>query len=50
MDRGWPKMAKNSIEAFYALDDQLEAVIFSMLVEQMKELANEGNQYRFIAA
>lgn len=44
-------MAKmHSSEAFYALDDQLEAAIFSVLVELMKELANEGIQYRYIAA
>jgi hypothetical protein len=30
---------KHSSEAFYALDDPLEAAIFSMLVEMMKEVA-----------
>ena len=45
------EMAKmHSREAFYALYDQLETTIFSVLVELMKELANEGNQYRYIAA
>jgi hypothetical protein len=34
------EMAKmHSSEAFYALDDPLEAAIFSVLVEMMKELA-----------
>ncbi len=31
---------KHSSEAFYALDDPLEAVVFSVLVEIMKELSN----------
>ncbi len=32
------EMAKrHSIEAFYALDDPLEAAVFSVLVEMMKE-------------
>ncbi len=30
---------KHSSEAFYALDDPLEAAVFSVLVEVMKELA-----------
>jgi hypothetical protein len=29
---------KHSSEAFYALDDPLEAAVFSVLVEMMKEL------------
>jgi hypothetical protein len=34
------EMAKmHSSEAFYALDDPLEAAVFSVLVELMKELA-----------
>ncbi len=32
---------KHSSEAFYALDDPLEAVVFSVLVEMMKELDEE---------
>jgi hypothetical protein len=32
-------MAKmHSSEAFYALDDQLEAAVFSVLVEMMKKM------------
>ena len=29
---------KHSSESFYALDDPLEAVVFSVLVEMMKEM------------
>jgi hypothetical protein len=29
---------KHSIEAFYAFDDPLEAAVFSVLVEMMKEI------------
>jgi len=32
---------KHSSEAFYALDDPLEAAIFSVMVEIMKELSNQ---------
>ncbi len=32
---------KHSSEAFYALDDPLEAVVFSVLVEMMKEMDME---------
>lgn len=32
---------KHSSEAFYAVDDPLEAAIFSVLVEMMKEKHNE---------
>jgi hypothetical protein len=32
---------KHSSEAFYALDDPLEAAVFSALVEIMKELSNQ---------
>jgi hypothetical protein len=32
---------KHSSEAFYALDDPLEAAVFSVLVEMMKELDEE---------
>ena len=36
-------MAKmHSSEAFYALDDPLEAAVFSVLVEMMKELAERA--------
>jgi hypothetical protein len=36
------EMAKmHSSEAFYALDDPLEAAVFSVLLELMKKLANE---------
>jgi hypothetical protein len=36
------EMAKmHSSEAFYALDDPLEAAIFSALVEMMKELSEK---------
>jgi hypothetical protein len=36
------EMAKmHSSEAFYALDDPLEAAVFSVLVEMMKELAEK---------
>jgi hypothetical protein len=35
---------KHSSEAFYALDDPLEAAIFSVLVELMKELAEGENK------
>ena len=39
------KMAKmHSSEAFYALDDPLEAAVFSVLVELMKELADGKNK------
>jgi hypothetical protein len=31
---------KHSSEAFYALDDPLEAAVFSVLVEIMKELSD----------
>ncbi len=34
---------KHSSEAFYALDDPLEAAIFSVLVEMMKELDRGQN-------
>jgi hypothetical protein len=33
---------KHSSEAFYALDDPLEATIFSMLVEMLKEMDKAG--------
>ncbi len=40
---------KHSSEAFYALDDPLEAAVFSVLVELIKELAeveeNTGIKY-----
>ncbi len=37
------EMAKmRSSEAFYALDDPLEAAVFSVLVEMMKELAERA--------
>lgn len=32
---------KHSSEAFYALDDPLEAAVFSVLVEMMKKRADE---------
>ena len=32
---------KHSSEAFYALDDPLEAAVFSVLVEMLKELDNQ---------
>jgi hypothetical protein len=35
---------KHSSEAFYALDDPLEAAIFSVLVEMMKEQAEAENE------
>jgi len=35
---------KHSSEAFYALDDPLEAAVFSVLVEMMKERA-EGDKF-----
>jgi hypothetical protein len=36
------EMAKrHSSEAFYALDDPLEAAVFSVLVEMLKELDNQ---------
>jgi hypothetical protein len=39
------EMAKmHSSEAFYALDDPLEAAVFSVLVEMMKELAKAKNE------
>jgi hypothetical protein len=39
------EMAKlHSSEAFYGLDDPLEAAVFSVLVELMKELAREENK------
>jgi hypothetical protein len=34
----------HSSEAFYALDDPLEAAVFSVLVEVMKELAEAENK------
>jgi hypothetical protein len=40
---------KHSSEAFYALDDPLEAAVFSVLVEIMKELSDRKesqNYYR----
>jgi hypothetical protein len=37
------KMAnKHSSETFFALDDPLEAAVFSVLVEMMKELSAEA--------
>ena len=39
------EMAKvHSSEAFYALDDPLEAAVFSVLVELMRELAEAENK------
>ena len=35
---------KHSSEAFYALDDPLEAAVFSVLVEMMKELAEAKDE------
>lgn len=35
---------KHSSEAFYALDDPLEAAVFSVLVELMRELADAENK------
>jgi hypothetical protein len=35
---------KHSSEAFYALDDPLEAPVFSVLVEIAKELAEAGDE------
>ncbi len=35
---------KHSSEAFYALDDPLEAAIFSVLVELIKERSTEENK------
>jgi hypothetical protein len=44
----WQKLAEmakmHSSEAFYGLDDHLEAAIFSVLVELMKKLGNEENK------
>jgi hypothetical protein len=40
------EMAKtHSSEAFYALDDPLEAAVFSVLVELMKELEKAGLKF-----
>jgi hypothetical protein len=33
---------KHSSEAFYALDDPLEAAIFSVLIELLKEMGNSS--------
>ncbi|MGD0952911.1 MAG: hypothetical protein ABR985_11065 [Methanotrichaceae archaeon] len=39
------EMAKmHSSEAFYALDDPLEAAVFSVMVELMKELTKNENK------
>ena len=35
---------KHSSEAFYALDDPLEAAVFSVLVEMMKEASSKKNK------
>ena len=35
---------KHSSEAFYALDDPLEAAVFSVLVEIMKEMAEADDE------
>ncbi|MCU0637405.1 MAG: hypothetical protein MUE87_02115 [Methanothrix sp.] len=35
---------KHSSEAFYALDDPLEAALFSVLVELLKELEKEQEE------
>lgn len=35
---------KHSSEAFYALDDPLEAAVFSVLVELIKDLDNKTNE------
>lgn len=35
---------KHSSEAFYALDDPLEAAVFSVLVELIKELDRPNNE------
>ena len=37
---------KHSSEAFYALDDPLEAAVFSVLVELLKELDCSGSSNR----
>ena len=34
---------KHSSEAFYALDDPLEAAVFSVLVEMLKEMDKLGH-------
>ena len=34
---------KHSSEAFYAMDDPLEAAVFSVLVEMLKEMENNKN-------
>jgi hypothetical protein len=35
---------KHSSEAFYALDDPLEAAVFSVLVELLRELENDREE------
>jgi hypothetical protein len=35
---------KHSSEAFYALDDPLEAAVFSVLVEILKEMGTANNE------
>lgn len=37
---------KHSSEAFYALDDPLEAAVFSVLVEILKEMGTANNEAR----
>jgi len=37
---------KHSSEAFYALDDPLEAAVFSVLVEMIKERSERGELFR----
>lgn len=36
---------KHSSEAFYALDDPLEAAVYSVLVEIMKELSDQKDSH-----
>ena len=38
----------HSSEGFYAFDDPLEAAVFSVLVELMRELAKDENKLLFI--
>ena len=40
---------KHSSEAFYALDDPLEAAVFSVLVEMLKEMDTADDRFHALS-
>ncbi len=40
---------KHSSEAFYALDDPLEAAVFSVLVEMLKEMDKADDRFHALS-